>query len=180
MSGRCVPTVCTPGQTRCLDSTTAGVCNTAGTDFEPVAVRLEPGLRGRHVHHDCLRAAEHALQGHGDEPGVFAQWHGLRGRALPVWLELPGGGVRAQQQQQLVHAGQQAVRGCAHAGHVQRIGLGLQLCGVRLGADVSGERLCEHHLHAGDEPLREHLGQRGVRSERHPLQRGELRREHGV
>lgn len=35
VSGRCVATVCTPGQTRCLDSTTAGVCNTAGTDFNP-------------------------------------------------------------------------------------------------------------------------------------------------
>ncbi len=33
VSGRCVATVCTPGQTRCLDSITTGVCNTSGTGF---------------------------------------------------------------------------------------------------------------------------------------------------
>lgn len=33
VSGRCVPTICTPGQTRCLDSITTGACNTAGTEY---------------------------------------------------------------------------------------------------------------------------------------------------
>lgn len=35
VAGRCVATVCTPGQTRCLDSITSGVCNSSGTGFNP-------------------------------------------------------------------------------------------------------------------------------------------------
>jgi hypothetical protein len=35
VSGSCVATVCTPGQTRCLDSITSGVCNSSGTGFNP-------------------------------------------------------------------------------------------------------------------------------------------------
>ncbi|WP_224364631.1 hypothetical protein [Hyalangium versicolor] len=37
VSGRCVPTVCTPGQTRCLDSVTAGVCSASGTGFNALS-----------------------------------------------------------------------------------------------------------------------------------------------
>ncbi|WP_157231778.1 hypothetical protein [Hyalangium minutum] len=46
VSGRCVPTVCTPGQTRCLDSTTAGVCNAAGTEFAPAACAVNEACSG--------------------------------------------------------------------------------------------------------------------------------------
>ncbi len=37
VENRCVPTVCTPGQTRCLDSITVGACNAAGTAYTPSA-----------------------------------------------------------------------------------------------------------------------------------------------
>jgi hypothetical protein len=40
VAGRCVPTVCTPGQTRCLDSITVGACNAAGTAYTPSACAM--------------------------------------------------------------------------------------------------------------------------------------------